>query len=493
MPRRPISMPARQNSSISRYESRAPSARIVSATQHRRLSISDNTDHEEHKHKHEHTHEPEPQPGSEHYENIPQPTSVTKGLRIRRLTSRPHSPQFPRTQTSATLNRRSTFAPSRLPTPTEPPKNARCSHSVLQREGRRSVLSPIGRRWATQTSGTTPNGIKRPSTETSAFPRHSSNLLRVIRRPSAQYNDSNTTSEVKVLASVTALAHTEKERASSNNHHLHLPHYRTRNRLSSSNVASTETTRNAMTSPKRLRLTQGFANLRAQDTQQTKIPTLQQVLKPSSAKPTSQIQKPHMRRQPYEYIKENDAPTAQRAHVQTAAHHPQYASIEMIPKQLKELGSKLPVLSPTSSRRKIQSDKMVLASIPSRGAPENPISSVPSRASNPRRRPVLTPRVDGRPQVETAMPQEYWLGRFMTLTNAFHYEDSFNEPDIATGFEMPSSYSRPFQGSDDGDMAAYRVKRAFMVLENRCVSEEASASLREFREAYIRRCGDQWM
>jgi hypothetical protein len=99
----------------------------------------------------------------------------------------------------------------------------------------------------------------------------------------------------------------------------------------------------------------------------------------------------------------------------------------------------------------------------------------------------------GRPQVETAMPQEYWLGRFMTLTNAFHYEDSFNEPDIATGFEMPSSYSRPFQGSDDGDMAAYRVKRAFMVLENRCVSEEASASLRDFREAYIRRFGDQWM
>jgi hypothetical protein len=91
------------------------------------------------------------------------------------------------------------------------------------------------------------------------------------------------------------------------------------------------------------------------------------------------------------------------------------------------------------------------------------------------------------------MPEGYWLGRFMTLTNAFHYEDSFNEPDIATGFEMPSSYSRPFQGSDDGDMAGYRVKRAFMVLENLCVTEEASASLREFRDAYIRRFGDRWM
>jgi hypothetical protein len=100
---------------------------------------------------------------------------------------------------------------------------------------------------------------------------------------------------------------------------------------------------------------------------------------------------------------------------------------------------------------------------------------------------------DPRPQVETAMPSQYWLGRFMTLTNAFHYEDSFGEPDIATGFEMPSSYSRPFQGSGDDDLAGYRVKRAFMALENLCATEEASESLREFRDGYIRRFGDRWM
>ncbi|KAL4994781.1 hypothetical protein BDV10DRAFT_188663 [Aspergillus recurvatus] len=491
--KRSTSMPAKEDSSISSYESRPRhSTRTASAPQNHCLSIPDNRDHEEHKHKHEYTHEPQPQRESEHDEKISQPIGVTMGLRIQRLTSRHHSLQLPRAQTSTTLNRKSTFTPSRLPTPTEPPKDARYSHSIYQREGRRSVLSPIGRRCAMQTPGTTQIKIKRPSTQTSALARQSSSSFRDIRRPSALHNDSNTTSEVKVSASATALSQIEKERTSSSNHHLPR-YYQTRNILSSFDATSAETTRNDMTCPKRLRLTQGFADLRARDNQQTKIPMLQQVLNPSSAKPTSQIQKPHLQTQPYEYVKENDAPTAQRAHVQGTAHQPQYASLEVAAIRSKELASKLPVLSPTSSRRKMQTEKMVLASFPARSPPQTPISPVPSHASNPKRRPVLTPQLDGRSQVETAMPQEYWLGRFMTLTNAFHYEDSFNEPDIATGFEMPSSYSRPFQGSDDGDMAAYRVKRAFMVLENRCVSEEASASLREFREAYIRRCGGQWM
>ncbi|KAL4987173.1 hypothetical protein BDW68DRAFT_178117 [Aspergillus falconensis] len=120
-------MPAKEDLSIFSYESRPPrSTRIVSAPQHRRrLSIPDKTDHEEYRHKHDHTNEPEAQPGSEHDENISQSTGVTKGLRIRRLTSRPHSLQFPRTQTSSTLSCRSIFTPSRLPTPTQPPKDAR--------------------------------------------------------------------------------------------------------------------------------------------------------------------------------------------------------------------------------------------------------------------------------------------------------------------------------------------------------------------------------
>lgn len=495
MQSRPTSVPAKEYSSISSYESRRPrSTRIVSAPQHRCLTEPDNTDHKDQKHKreHEHTREPEAQSEIEYDANISEPTGVTKGLRIRRLNSRPHSLQLPRTQASATLNGRFTYPPSRLPTPTGTPKNARYSHSVYQGEGRRSVLSPIGRRWTMQTPVTTRSKLQRPSTQTSAVSRQLSSSFRIVRRPLAQYDDSNTTSEVTVPASATALAHIEKERGSDNNHHL-LLYYQIHNRLSFFDAASIETTRAAMTSPKRLRLTQGFADLRAQETLQTKIPTLQQIRNPSSTKPTSQLQDPHLQRQSYEYKKENDAPTAQRARFQLAAHQPQHANVEMTPKSSKEPVSQLPVLSPTSSRRKMQHEKMVLASFPARSSHQTPISPVPSRASNPKRKPVLTSQMVGRPQVETAMPQEYWLGRFMTLTNAFHYEDSFNEPDIATGFEMPSSYSRPFQGSDDGDMAAYRVKRAFMVLENRCVSEEASASLQDFREAYIRRFGDQWM
>ncbi|KAL4734970.1 hypothetical protein BDV11DRAFT_212371 [Aspergillus similis] len=472
MQSRPTSVPIKEYSSISSYESRrSRSTRIVLAPQHRCLTKPDNTHHEDHKHKHEHEHtqEPKTQPQIEHDENISQSTGVTKGLRIRRLNSRPHSLQLPRPQTSTTMKGRFTLSPSRLPTPTRPPENAQYSRSVYQREGRRSVLLPIGRLWAMQTHVNTQSKIQRPSTQTSTISLQLSSSFRVIRRPLAQYDDHSTTTEATAPASATALAHIEKERASGSNHHL-LHYYQIRNRLSSFNAASIETTRTAMTSPKRLRLTQGFADLRAQETLQTKIPTLQQIPNLSSTKPTDQSQKSHLQRQPYEYIKENDAPTAQRTHLLPAAHQPQHASVEMTPKRSKEPVSQLPVLSPTSARRKMQNEKMVLASIPARSS-HTLISPVPSRASNPKRRPVLTPHMVGRPQVETAMPQEYWLGRFMTLTNAFHYEDSFNEPDIATGFEMPSSYSRPFQGSDDGDMAAYRVKRAFMVLENRCSFE----------------------
>lgn len=95
-------------------------------------------------------------------------------------------------------------------------------------------------------------------------------------------------------------------------------------------------------------------------------------------------------------------------------------------------------------------------------------------------------------KVTAPQPRQYWLGRFVTLTNAFHYEDSFHQPDIATGFGMLSSYSRPL-GRSDADLSNYRIKRAFMVLENVCTTEEASASLRIFREEYIRFHGDCWM
>lgn len=57
---------------------------------------------------------------------------------------------------------------------------------------------------------------------------------------------------------------------------------------------------------------------------------------------------------------------------------------------------------------------------------------------------------------------------------------------------MLSSYSRPL-AHGDSDLANYRIKRAFMVLENVCVSEEASLSLRRFREQYIAQYGGRWI
>ena len=95
-------------------------------------------------------------------------------------------------------------------------------------------------------------------------------------------------------------------------------------------------------------------------------------------------------------------------------------------------------------------------------------------------------------QVSQSQPIQYWLGRFVTLTNAFHYEDSFNQPDTATGFGMLSSYSRPDR-SAERNSANYRIKRAFMVLENACLTEEASQSLRTFQSEYIVVKGDRWM
>ncbi|OOF91288.1 hypothetical protein ASPCADRAFT_510137 [Aspergillus carbonarius ITEM 5010] len=141
----------------------------------------------------------------------------------------------------------------------------------------------------------------------------------------------------------------------------------------------------------------------------------------------------------------------------------------------------------TRLRHRERTDRMVSSP---RGQPSSSSSRIPAAVC--RKKPILTVHTTGLSQVLEAQPREYWLGRFMTLTNAFHYEDSFQGPDVATGFGMLSSYSRPLGGSD-GDLENYRIKRAFMVLENVCVTDEASASLRQFREEYVRLYGDQWM
>lgn len=248
---------------------------------------------------------------------------------------------------------------------------------------------------------------------------------------------------------------------------------------------------------KRIWLPKGFEDLKIQSPQQTKLPIPVQNPTPSLAGETNQIQKAQLQAQAHEQAKENNTPKAYPMSLQrpTAILPVDADGNRSTLKGANGLGSKLPLASSSSARRKVQIEKMVPTPLPPTAPPHTFTipGRVPSRVSNPKTRTKLTPQINDRPQVETAMPQAYWLGRFMTLTNAFQYEDSFNEPDIATGFEMPSSYSRPFQHSPGGDLAGYRVKRAFMVLENVCATDEASASLREFRDGYIRRFGDSWM
>lgn len=314
----------------------------------------------------------------------------------------------------------------------------------------------------------------------------------IRRRKPSQCEDGGIDSG-DVKPSAIAPAHNGQERSDhDSNNQLLLPrYYRSRNRQFSSDTCTDR--RSTMASPRRIRLTKGFEDLKIQEPQRTKLPMPKQ----HSSSPSSPVKlSPNHKTQQgqSELIKENDAPAYRASRNQPATHSSFHAAAGTnSSKRPKDTRSKLPVASP-SGRRKVQVEKMVHFAKP----PKHPqrvarISAVPSPVSNPKRRAILTAPADGRPQVETAMPEAYWLGRFMTLTNAFHYEDSFNEPDIATGFEMPSSYSRPFRGSDDGNMAGYRVKRAFMVLENLCVTDEASMSLRAFRDAYTSQVGDEWM
>lgn len=115
----------------------------------------------------------------------------------------------------------------------------------------------------------------------------------------------------------------------------------------------------------------------------------------------------------------------------------------------------------------------------------------PGHRTNTQQRPSRSP-TRFLHQVAHSQPRQYWLGRFVTLVNAFNYEDSFHQPDAATGFGMISSYSRPL-GSAERLLPDYRTKRAFMVLENACVTDEANQSLREFQDEYISIHGDRWM
>ncbi|KAL4956215.1 hypothetical protein BDW69DRAFT_93724 [Aspergillus filifer] len=411
---------------------------------------------------------------------IPDPAPApcnTTTLRIRRLASRLNP--LPRTQTATSLGftRKSIFTSSRLPTPTEKPKDDLYSHSMHQREGRRSVLSPL-RAWDISNTKTRKAGWQVDNSNNNTSERLT-RPFSVIRRPSAQRNDGRkvqTQAQAQPLPKAQARPQTqahigkEQDKRHSMSHLQSQPRFYQAhsNRIASLGTTTRAETRTTMASPRRIRLTKGFEDLKAQDQQRTKPPLLKHNLSSSPMKPPSQMQKIYHPQAnlhglelelelEHEHAKENDSPV----------YHTSWS----------QNSTPIPPLPPLP--------------LPPRREPYNHTVHIPARI--PTRLPSPKRRSSPGTQVETAMPQGYWLGRLMTLTNAFHYEDSFHAPDIATGFEMPSAYCRPLQGSNDGDSAAYRVKRAFMVLENLCVTDVASESLRGFRDAYSRRFGNRWM
>ncbi|KAK2863705.1 hypothetical protein FQN49_004068 [Arthroderma sp. PD_2] len=90
--------------------------------------------------------------------------------------------------------------------------------------------------------------------------------------------------------------------------------------------------------------------------------------------------------------------------------------------------------------------------------------------------------------VDTAKPQQYWLGRLVTLINSFRHEAAFDEPDPFTGYGIAGN-SLEGKAPLSVNLDDYYTKRAFMVMERACLTPEATASLTEFKDAYSRRFG----
>lgn len=73
--------------------------------------------------------------------------------------------------------------------------------------------------------------------------------------------------------------------------------------------------------------------------------------------------------------------------------------------------------------------------------------------------------------------------------DAYHYEESFHEPDPAVRYKTSkhgSSLARLLQSHNSEEC---RTKRAFRALKTHCQTPEAKASLEEFREKYAKRFG----
>lgn len=99
------------------------------------------------------------------------------------------------------------------------------------------------------------------------------------------------------------------------------------------------------------------------------------------------------------------------------------------------------------------------------------------------------------------MPTNFWLGRFVTLSDRFHHSDDeviLNNPSSSSGIQdqIPTydfSHSNAHLLSDDDEednpAERRRVQRVFMTLTKVCSTEEARKSLHVFWKEYARKFG----
>jgi hypothetical protein len=116
----------------------------------------------------------------------------------------------------------------------------------------------------------------------------------------------------------------------------------------------------------------------------------------------------------------------------------------------------------------------------------------------PARERTLTPPLL---QISKAMPTNFWLGRFVTLSDRFHHSDDeviLNNPSSSSGIQdqIPTydfSHSNAHLLSDDDEednpAERRRVQRVFMTLTKVCSTEEARKSLHVFWKEYARKFG----
>lgn len=436
---------------------------------------------------------------------------------------------------------------SRIPTPTKSPDEGLYSHKIYQKEGRRSVLSSLGRRYTSlkKNLDKDQDNLKRSMSikQTSREPR---NLFAENRKQRGDNHGSKTVSSSYVppqathvdhgesLSNSVSVAHTTRSQtmiptpaagptscsdvaeAGRRRQSLPLASYSRRHparSLTTRLPRRSPTTKengleDATQSPgfpnqeenpmvRKVRISHASRRVLSKRPSE-KEPQQSDTLAPglrkpdSTSKPSDSVSPGRFRwTRSFESMKKSAKKTNTAAMQTTQSNEDQplsenqinSATITMPPKQEK-------------GRRKDHSKRMVQDPEPTNStkAPYPTEDENTQRKKNRKKysRPELTEDIDSVHQVSHPQSSEYWLGRFVTLTNAFHYEDSFNQPDVATGFSMSSSYSRPL-GSTEKNMPNSRIKRAFMVLENACLTEEASKSLRVFQNEYVAIHGNRWI